>query len=313
MNFPLFPHFRKLVAEDRREYLIHYGRVEPYSDFSFNNLIIWLDLHNDLEISHYKNCIILRFTNPFEHRRRELAYTILGDEDCREIVEAIFDYQRAQHQEARLIMVPECVISNMLQSHDLPQSLVIHANSDHCDYIFDVAEVVAAEGGKYEELRRSLRLFSRKNIGVVSVEYFDLNDPNTHIVLMAALKEWQKDEGFIANDPTFDEEKALTRYFVFNKSCPAICRVYFLDDKMFGFSIIHYPPQKGWIIFNHLKCDRNVAHGYDFIYYDTMCRLATEGITSVNFEQDLGINGLSLHKRHLGRSRYLYRYNISQL
>lgn len=312
MNFPIFPHFRKLVPEDRDEYLNLYGLVEPYSDFSFNNLIIWLDLNDDLEVSQYQGCILLRFTNPFEHTKKERAYTVLGNKNCLEVVQSIFEHQQSEKEVPKLIMVPECVVSDMLQTHDLPQNLVIRASRNHCDYIFNVNEVVAAQGGAYEELRRSLRLFAKKNAGEVAVQTFDLGQPETHARLLAALKDWQKDEGFVANDPTFDEEKALKRYFTFNKACPAVCQGFFLDGKLFGFTIIHYPPQKDWVIFNHLKCSRDVPHGYDFMYYATMCQLKTQQITSVNFEQDLGITGLSLHKRHLGRSDYLYRYDVSR-
>src|SRR4051794_28099087 len=118
MSFPDFPVFRKLVPEDRNLYLTFYKRVESYSDFSFNNLIIWLDLRGDLEVSQYKSCVVLRFSNPFEHHRHDVAYTILGNQDCLEAVEAIFAHQRRNGQEARLIMVPECAVSNMLQTYN---------------------------------------------------------------------------------------------------------------------------------------------------------------------------------------------------
>lgn len=312
MKFPEFPVFRKLVPEDRDLYLTLYKRVEPYSDFSFNNLLIWLDLRNDLEVSQFKTCAILRFSNPFVHDRHEVAYTFIGNQDCLQAVEAIFAHQRNDGAEPQLVMVPECVISNMLQRPDLPQSLVIKASTDHCDYIFDVNAVVALQGGDYEQLRRNLRIFARKNPGTIQTKTLDLHKPETHRYLLDALKVWQQDEGFIKNDPTFDEEEALKHYFRFNQWCPAECQGFFLNGRFFGFSIIHSPPQKEWIIFNHLKCSRGVSHGYDFIYYHTMLQLQQQGIKWVNFEQDLGIAGLRVHKRQLGRSTFLYRYDISQ-
>jgi len=313
MSFPTFPNFRKLVPEDRDIYLDFYKRVEPYSDFSFNNLLIWLDLKNDLEVAQLKDCVILRFTNPFVHDRVETAYTMLGSANCLEVVQLLFAHQRSQGEEARLVMVPECVVSNMLHTHDLPQNLVIRASSDHCDYIFDVAEVNEAKGGKYEQLRRNLRIFTRENPGHVQIQNFDLRDHRTHAYLLQALKMWQQDEGFVKNDPTFDEEKALQHYFRFNEFCPAECQGFFLDGKLFGFSIIHRPPQQDWVIFNHLKCTRDVPHGYDYIYYATVHQLEKQGVKYMNFEQDLGIPGLRVHKRQLGRSDFLYRYDISEL
>lgn len=313
MSFPSFPIFRKFAPEDKLTYLEFYKHVEPYSDFSFNNLIIWLDLREDLEVSQYINCIILRFSNPFEHAKQEIAYTILGNENCLRAVEAIFAYQEALGQEPRLFIVPECVVSDILQTHKLPQNLVIKASTDHCDYIFDVPEVTAAKGGRYEQLRRNVRLFLNKNPGNLQAWQLDLRDKATHEYLIAALKVWQKeDKGFIKNDPHFDEEKALNRYFTHNSWCEAECYGYFLNGRIFGFSITHKPPQEGWVIFNHLKCSRSVPHGYDCIYYLTMHRLHKQGITKVNFEQDLGIPGLRIHKRQLGKSEFLSRYEITK-
>lgn len=313
MNFPLFPTFRKLVPEDRDDYLAVYKHVDPYSDFSFNNLIIWLDLEEDLEISHYKGCVILRFTNPFEHSRRETAYTIMGYKNCLEVIEAIFAYQAQQELPQKLIMVPESVVSNALQATTIPQEFVIRASQDHCDYVFTVDEVLTAQGKHYEQLRRNLRIFYRENPGQIDVVTLDLAKPETHHYLLDALSKWQENAGFIKNDPTFDEPRALNRYFTYPQACPAECRAFLLNGTIFGFSIIHKPPQKDWAIFNHLKCSRDVPNGYDFIYHYILGELAKDNVSKVNFEQDLGIPGLRLHKRQLGRSEFLYRYDISRL
>ncbi len=309
MSFPSFPLFRKLLPEDRDAYLTFYHDVEPYSDFSFNNLIIWLDLRDDLEASQLGQCIILRFSNPFE--KGITSYSILGKHGCLGAVEAVFDLQINLGQEAKLAIVPECVISNMLSRPDLPQNLVVRANSDHRDYLFDVAEFATLEGRKFHHLRRNLRTFHKEYSANVRVGELDLNTPFAQNHLFTLLAEWRPQ--MMKNDPLFDDIKALQRHIKYQQWCPAKCLGFFLDGQIFGFSVYHYPPQKGWAIFNHLKNSRDIKFSFDFIFYTTLTRLRKEGIAMVNAEQDLGMPGLRMHKTQLGPVDYLYRYDISRL
>lgn len=309
MSFPEFPIFRKLVTEDRAAYLRYYKRAEPYSDFSFNNLLVWLDINNDLEIARHHECLVLRFSNPFEEGKQ--AYTIIGNQGCRQAVTEIFEHLRLTGQEPRMVMVPECVISDILSGPMLPQNLVIRANVDHRDYVYDIKNTLELKGKVFAELRHSLNVFDREYGDRASIKTLSLNELSTKHVLMDALKKWHEASSFTKNDPRFEEAEALKRYFSFIDACPAKCLAFFLDEKLFGFSIFHLPPQKGWAIGNHIKCDPSVRYAFDFMVYATMSVLHKEGIEYVNGEQDLGIGGLRTHKRQLGPVDYLYRYDIS--
>jgi hypothetical protein len=309
MSFPKFPEFRKLLPDDRDTYLAFYREVDPYSDFSFNNLIIWLDLRDDLEVSSYGRCVILRFSNPFE--KGTTAYSVLGKQNCLPAVEAIFDFQQSQGQEAKLVMVPECVVSDMLSRPDLPQNLVITASSDHRDYLYDTAEVTALHGKRFHRPRRNISAFHRNHPDGVQVGELDLSTPFAQNHLFTVLNEWKTQ--IMKNDPLFDDVKALQRHVQFQKSCPAECLGFFLDGKLIGYSIYHFPPQPGWAIMNHLKSNRDVEYSFDYIFHTTLQRLHDRGIKTVNAEQDLGLPGLRMHKLQLGPVGYLYRYDISRL
>jgi len=311
MNFPEFPVFRKLVPEDRDIYLTLYKSVEPYSDFSFNNLLVWLDINNDLEISQLRDCFIFRFTNPFDDN--QVTYSLLGKNDCLQVTQDIFAHLRSIGEQPRLSMVPECVVSDILVNSDmLPQELVIRASADHRDYIFDIDAVLALKGKKYADLRHALNAFNRDYAHKVSVRELDIRRPDTKKILLAGLKAWGQDRRFSKHDPRREETKALSRYLMYSKWCPAKCLGFFIDGEIIGFSIFHLPPQTGWAIGNHIKCDPGIRHAFDFICYMTMYTLHQQGIHTINGEQDLGIPGLKSHKQQLGPSGYLYRYDISQ-
>jgi hypothetical protein len=311
MSFPEFPVFRKLVPEDRNLYLTLYESVEPYSDFSFNNLLVWLDINNDLEISRLEDCLILRFSNPFEDNR--IAYTLIGKNGCLRVIQEVFTYLSTIGEQPRMVMVPECVISDVLtNSNNLPQELVIRANANHRDYIFDIDTVLKLQGKRFSELRHSLNVFNRDYSDKIIVQNLQLQELATKELLLSALERWRADLQFNMNDLRHEEIKALSRYLMYSKWCPAKCLGFFINDHIIGFSIFHLPPQKGWAIGNHIKCDPNIRNAFDFIYYMTMYTLHNEGIQTINGEQDLGIAGLRNHKQQLGPSGFLYRYDISQ-
>lgn len=309
MSFPIFPVFRKLTPEDRSEYLEYYRAGAPYCDFSFNNVIVWLNQNDDLEVARYKGCLILRFSNPFEED--SMAYTLLGKHNCMEAAEQIFDLQKSHHQTPRLVMVPEEAIDDMRTSPRPSQSITLSSSIDHRDYIFDIPTVLGLAGKRYADLRHSLNSFNRTYGDQVSVRHFKVGDPHLKRLLEHALARWSGQERFTKNDPRLEEAKALQRYQRYNKYCPAECLGFFIGDQMFGVSIFHLPPQPGWAIGNHIKCDPTVRYAFDFICYTTMCFLNQKGIGKINGEQDLGILGLRAHKQQLGPTGFLCRYDVT--
>lgn len=312
MSFPNFPILRKLVPEDRDAYLELYGRIEPYSDFSFNNVLVWLDINDDLEIAQLRDCFVLRFSNPFEDGKT--SYTLLGNSGCLDATEEVFDHLQLLGEEPRLVMVPECAVSDMLTTGDtLPRNLVVSASSAHRDYLFDINEVLELKGKKYAELRHSLNVFNRQYGDQISVQVLNIRESATQRLLSKALESWLAEARFTKNDPRAEEHKALKRYMKYSQWCPAKCLGFFLDDKLFGFSISHLPPQKGWAIGNHIKCNPDIKYAFDFICYTTMYVLHQEGIDMINGEQDLGVQGLRTHKQQLGPAGFLYRYDISRM
>lgn len=311
MHFPIFPEFRKISHRDYKEYAQYYSQLEPYSDFSFNNLLIWLNINDDLEISRHGNNLILRFSNVFDDNKK--CYTLLGCDGALETADELFDYLEDSGEKMRLSMVPESALSNMLQRTKIPRNLLILADPASRDYIFNVGQAQAMEGGKYSKLRQYIHKFENEHASSIEVRSLNLKDIHIQQLILNHLNSWLHDEYFGRNDPRQNELRSIKRYFQVIGSAPAEAIGIFIKGTLVSVGIYHFPPQKDWVIYNHIKCNHQYKYLFDYTYFCSLKLFAKQGKKFVNFEQDLGITGLRIHKERLRPQRFLYRYEISRL
>ncbi len=306
MQFPAFPDFRHVSQNDRHLYEPFYKRCDPYSDFSFNNLLTWLDFNNDLCISQHGHNIILRFSNVFDNNRE--SYTILGVQDCFSTARVVLDFMDINAVPSPLTILPDPIAApNFIDT--IPSDLAVEVDLASADYIYDVRQLMAMQGGAYARLRNELNVVGRTYTNHIDIRQLDLCSASTKQLIQTSLQRWSAHQDFDRNDPDQTEFKVIDRYFSLTNA-RAECLGVFIDDRLVSFSIYHFPPQQAWVIFNHLKADRNYKFIYDYTFYAVMRRLANRGIQHLNFEQDLGIEGLRFHKNKMRPANHLHRYII---
>jgi hypothetical protein len=308
MSFPIFPAFRKLTLDDRDEYLRYYEQVEPYSDFSFNNLWVWFNLYHDLEISQHQQNLVLRYRNILEAGKK--IYTLLGKQDCQATVEAVFAFQASQSEQQRLAMVPDCVVKD-IQKTTLDHKILMQEDRANTDYILDVQATAALTGGRFAKLRRETNVFQTTYGNAVSLYKLDMQERANQQLLLDSLRRWQGNKDFAHNDPAHNELKVLRRRFAVASKVPTECLALAVNNKLVGFALYHFPPQKGTAIFNHLKGDYDYRFASSFMFYAAFKQVAGQGIVYGNFEQDLGIEGLRRHKEMLQPIGFLKRYELT--
>lgn len=305
-SFPQFPEFRKVTFKDRAAYEAFYKEFDPYSDFSFNDLMIWLNYNDDLAISSDEGNLVFRFSNPFEGNA--VAYTLLGRGGCESTIRKIFALQREQGLEPGLSMVPEVVIDNIalksLKNFDF------YEDRDNRDYIFRVPDVYRANGQKFADFRHKINYFLKKYSDELVFREMDLRDPAERNIVRAALATWSTND--LGKRQTL-ENAALDTYLQHAEELSPSCIGLFIKGKLASFSIFHLPPQKGYAIGNHMKYNPEYRYIFDFTYFCTINWMHAHGIEYVNGEQDLGIPGLRIHKQEMQPCRFLRRYVIRPL
>jgi hypothetical protein len=303
-NIPNFPTFKNLTLEDKDAYDLFYKKLGPYSDFSFNNLWIWYNTQNEIGISNCDNCIILRINNPFD---RQEEYCLIGCGECSNAISQLFKWQKLHDIEPKIVMVPEVVIKNLFPT----ESRYIHYKEDvnNNDYIYDIEAMYSATGSSYVKYRNALSKFRRSYSEDLSVLNIDVKNLSNKVLLINSLHCWEST--YRQNQQAQLEGAALDAYLRYADQLSVNCVGIFITGKLCAFSLYQLLPENGYAIVNNLKCNYAYNYIFDFTFSQIIRILHEKKITYVNLEQDLGIQGLRIHKQRLQPVKYLKRYTLT--
>ncbi|OGL38323.1 hypothetical protein A3B63_03450 [Candidatus Saccharibacteria bacterium RIFCSPLOWO2_01_FULL_49_22] len=307
--FPQFPEFRKFVLDDRDIYQSFYSELEPYSDFSFNNLLVWLDINSDLEVSRLNGNLIFKFSDPFENN--ETSFTLIGNRKTYQTLGTIFQYQAGLGYQQKLSMVPQAVIDGIELGKQ--RHLDIQEDISNQDYIFNVNNAYYAKGKDFADLRHRINSFLKKYGDHLIYRDINLGKLEEQMNIINSLHTWDSVYALTENDKLRIEGLAIDRYLQLAPELDSRCVGLFINGRLQSFSLFHLPPQKGFAIGNHMKCNYEYQYIFDFTFYCTASRLKTMGIEWLNGEQDLGIAGLRTHKKELRPTYFLKRYTVQPL
>jgi hypothetical protein len=303
MSFPKFPEFQKLTINDRDMYLYYYAQLdEPYSDFSFDNALVWLDFHNDLEVSDLNNNLVLRFTNILENNTT--CYSIIGVSHLEATIYTLLGFLVRCRERPVLSYVPEQI--TLAINHP---AIHIQEDIDNKDYIYDVNSLAAIHGKQYRNLRE--RVIKFENNQNISIRPLNSRDQVTKEMIFSTIQKWSETENFLHNDPNRLELVAIRKHLDLAESLNMHTHGIYLDDKLVCIIITHSPPHKGWLIGNHLKYDYDYPGAFGYAVHVLAQLAQSEGIAWLNIEQDLGIEGLRRIKTLLRPEKFLRRYTVS--
>lgn len=298
--------FKRFGREEYDLYKSCYSSIEPASDFSLNNVIVWLDINDDLHLAKDRHNLVLRYSCPFLGDRT--VFSIIGVDDPGSTIQRVFDYQEASDLPCELIMIPQTVVKS-IGKEDL-EKLGVVEDEENFDYIYDVsdkADLTTPHAGKF---RRTINRFIRDYGDDVTIREVDLMDPTEVHRLVNALHIWKSGSVVSNNDKLNIEGVAIDRYLNHRDELHPHCLEVYVNNVLISFSIYHYPPQEGYAIINHIKCNYQYRNVFDFTFFCIMSRLKMDGIVLANGEQDLGIPGIREYKHKLGPVAYIKRYTV---
>ncbi len=298
--------FKRFNSTDYDFYKSVYKTIEPASDYSLNNMLVWLDLNNDLCMAKIGQCVVLKYTCPFLGNK--LVFSVIGTFKVMEAIESTFAYQNKIGLDQELIMIPQTIVKNL--KHSELKRLNISEDNENFDYIYSVKEKSDLMSDRAGKFRRTINRFIRDYGENVKIREVDLTDHAEVERLVNALHIWKSGNVVSNNDKLGIEGIAIDRYLKNRHHLKPHCLEVFVEDKLVGFSIYHYPPQEGFAIINHIKCDYSYTNIFEFIFFCIMSHLRMDGITYANGEQDLGIEGIRDFKHKLQPVDFIKRYTI---
>lgn len=308
---PIFPSFMKLSLIEPTEYNKFIKDFPPYADWSLGNLLLWLDLNDDLEASLLDGCMVIRYTSVLKGNNR--VYNILGGEISPYALDKLFNIIKLDTSKAILSEVPSCIVDNSDIDHD---KIIVEEDRDSFEYVYCTKEHSELSGSRFSRVRRKVKQFEREysNLGINIKQSNRLNQEDVDR-LLSATSAWKKDiENFNTNsDITGNYEFAvLPRSLkMFNTLGSRLVEIE-VGGELVAFAIYRHLSRDGCVTVNHLKYDKRYTQVFDYTTHSLAKILDAENVGYMNYEQDLGVLGMRVHKERLRPCEMLKKYYISE-
>ncbi len=294
-----YPTFTKLDISLLKEINRFTAEFEPYSDFNATSLYSW-DVDNSISLSYLDQNLVISLPDYLDGT---ILHSILGKnkiEDCIDIL--IKDF-------GKLSLVPDVVVNSL----GTQEKYKITEDRDSFDYVYDADHLSKLIGGKFKKKR------NKHNVFVKAHENYDLNlkvtknlDDNHLLLIKNIDREWAKIAPRSAGD-LLGERKALDRILSSFSSLDLILVEIEVDGEIKAFSI-NEVLKNGYGIC-HFEKALKVHHEniYTFLSAEVASILKQHGCNFINWEQDLGLEGLRRSKSSFHPVKMLKKYTIQPI
>lgn len=293
---PSFPTFRPISPELYSEYRGVIESFQPYSDTNIVSLTSW-DRSNTARISRLFGNMVVQFPDYTDNRP---VTTIVGNTDLPETATRLV--KSGDRVCTKLELVPE-YIAAVLHTHS--DWLVCEDASNH-DYVLSIPRLSSLTGSEVREFRQSVHLFERRHGAQASFHTLDLQATarQRDIIEVFLTRESQK------SGVDYEHElSALKQLFAYAGHFSLQAFGITIDRQLQAYAIVE-ALDDAWGIAYFWKANTRYNGIYAYLLHRVACELSGQGVKQLNFEQDLGLEGLRVFKRSLAPIGYLRKYTV---
>lgn len=298
-----FPDFVELDNRVRAEYEGVISNFPAYSDLSFATAKIWWSHNGEARVARKGDGVVLELST----LEGDKEYCYVGSTNVEHEVEETIAQLALLNSTSELKHVPEVVAVQLDQNiFDVTEEI------DYNEYILSTEELTKLEGANHSRTRRKVARFERETESrEVQVRGLNFNDADECKNIMTFCEQIIKDNPR-NNDIKGDEINALKiSIFDANESGIEGLKV-LVDGVLYGVVLYQRSHDDSSFIINHIKVKESddFHHMFDYITHVIARKAFEEGIPYLNFEMDLGIEGLRRHKMGLRPVSFLRKYTV---
>ena len=298
---PLFPRFAKLDLSHKKEVEKLTHLFPPYSDYNFTSLWTY-DTDASIEISLLYENLVVRFT---DYMTLKPFYSFIGCHKPIQTAHTLIDHSYKTNIEHYLKLIPEDVI---LLDNDLSNHFKVIEDLDNHDYIISVKDITLLPEEKYKRKKYLVDRFKRK-YPTYKTHLMDLSVASTQDEIIDLFLLWEK-RNERKKEETENELIAIKRLLVHQSTLKVYALGIYHENKLIAFNL--YEVTHGaYGISAFQKADKNFTGIYAFLSHEAAKHMHSLGCRFINYEQDLGIEGLRLSKSLWKPVHYLKKYIIS--
>lgn len=298
-NLPKYPIYKKVSWDDFNDYYSFLNQFPTYSDFILSNLHIWKSQDVPNSYCDLNGNLAIRYA---DDELSSYSYSLLGKNDLYESVSTLLT------DVGKLKGIPHDVVSNL----DKGKFKIVGKRSQY-EYVYKNSILTSLKGNKYEQRRREMNKFMQRYEGY-QVKEIDLNDSMLTKMILKLFDDW------INTYDSSSYDVALGEYNAFKNLVSNFSTIkanflnlgLFYKGKLMSFEINEYF-DNGYAYCHFVKHDREFRSSSPAIFYESCKILQEKGIDYMNFDHDVGLNGLRQYKKVWRPAFYLHKYNISAL
>ena len=291
----LFPDFSTLTLSDH-DTLARLADLYPhYSDFDFSSLWAW-NIRDNIRWSILNGNLVVSLPHYTSGRP---ILTFLGHQDVDMTAEELVRYAEREGLPAELALVPEITAELLDRAR-----FVVDPDRDNFDYVYDVAEHVGYRSPGLKTHRWQLRRFSRHH-GGYDARSLDLGDQSVAAQLISLWDRWEDS----AKSPLAGEREAFARFLAAANGFSYVSTGIYIAAEIAAFDVTVLDNQlRGNSLF--AKADLHFRGINSVLQHEVSTRLLQAGCTRVNFEQDLGLEGLRAAKLSYRPVNFLRKFVV---
>ena len=299
-QLPEFPKFKPLELSDRTAIEAITKTYPPYSDFNFTSMWSW-DIKGEMRISQLNGNLVVRFS---DYTTGEPFYSFLGNTKPSDTANQLLDLCKRQGLEPILKLVPESSVSELDKS-----AFIVEEDRDNFDYTYLIDKLRTYDGNKLRAKRNFCNRF-KKNY-TYSIEKLDPSNLQIQKRIMDLFDVWRVNKG-IAETETLNERKSFHRIFEASGNENIIFVGMFINGDLVGLVVNELLPND-YAILHFEKGDEKYIGIYSGLMLENAKILYALNRKFLNYEQDLGLQGLRLGKRSFQPTNFLKKYTLKAL
>lgn len=293
---PYFPHFTKLDLDHKVEIEQIVANFPPYSDFNFVSLFCW-NTDGNTEVSRIGNGLVIKLK---DYTSDDVTYSlIISGSDARRNLDIVLSHVN------KLSLVPEYTILS-LQNHD---NLILSEEPYNHDYVYRVDRLARLDGSSYKKKRNKVHQFQNDLGEVVNTSFYTSLPDGIELDIEGLLVQWCFENDILYKDQS-DEIAAIKTALANIEVFDLILTTLRVNGKLKGFSLNQKLLDGNAICHfeKTIKAHNNIG---TYLVNKVANFLRDEGCAYVNWEQDLGLNGLRNLKQSYNTYFYLKKYSVA--
>lgn len=296
-SLPTYPDFDTIDIRHKEDIEKIVAKHEPYSDFNFTSLFCW-NTDGNTAVALLNGNLVVRQK---DYTSSHVNYSLLGSNKVKESLDTLLNDVGCIH------LVPQDLVDVI----DNTESYDIIEEPDHFDYVYSLDELARLEGGVYKKKRNKVNNYSSDRAEQTEILTLDTISEGLREEIDGLFVQWCfENEKLYAE--VEDEADAIHRAVDNFEELGLLIIELRIDGKLKGFSI-NQKIDDTYAICHFEKSIKAHNSLSPFFVNAVSAELLKRDCRLVNWEQDLGIEGLRQQKRSYAPTKQLKKYAISNI